>query len=146
MVVVVSYAALAATVLIAVTGYTALRAGDQWNPLGEFPVQQVIAPGPFSISAGDTIPIDATLCWGDAPVNATAEIVWVRLEPGGFRIEAFTSVRDHAAGCESGHFENVMPEGIQPGTWIITGLVTPLREQGTGVPRAWETTRFEVVE
>ena len=138
----VAAVALAALVVV---GYAYLTVDELWNPLGEYPVQEVTeitdaAVFTHGIKCNDS----------DEPVNVAGSFGWQRLSPSGFAITLGEGRGVRIPGCEEFSFTNDIPDEVReadaPGTlWAVVGTETPIAADGTeGVPRRWATVAFEL--
>lgn len=152
--------------------------GSPWNPLGEYPTQQVknrsVTPSTYpagssinlstaangpNLYVNQDVEVEGTKC------NASSEVVeivgttqWVAIEPPGsiFVTGSGSSHRD--PGCTTRNYKNPVPtvvkdrvnqlheQGIDESIWQITGVETPVRDDGDdGVKRVWQTDNFTLI-
>lgn len=130
--------AAAALAIMASTLWQSVR--PPWNPIGDFPEQEVT-------EVNDTfVHVVGTKCY-DEDVTVRGSFGWQRVDPPGFAITLGEGVADREAGCLTQEFDNNIPASVldanTPGaTWRITGTETPFDDDREGLPRVWQTEPF----
>lgn len=147
------FAIVAALVVnVTVWGYW-YSESQTWDPLGEYPVQEVHSRVPnvdgpaVSLTGNVELRSTGTKCndWPE-PVDILGYLRWVRIEPRGLEIVTFNGIEDtREPGCETFMFSNPLPDGLTEGVWQIRGREVPQREARNGVPRRIQSQNFTVV-
>lgn len=114
---------------------------DEWQPLGPYPVQDVLEINEAFVR------VVGTKC-AEEDVTVRGTYGWMRVEPPGFSVTLGEGTGGREAGCHTQEFRNDIPSTVsdlnEPGhVWIILGSETPVRDDGTeGVPLGWQTEEF----
>lgn len=126
-----------------------LRSNRPWDPLGEYPVQEVTNGPKIPIAA--TVHVTATKC-ADVTVDVRGSSSWASVTPPGTIIPSGQGAGQREAGCTVIDYENRIPDEVAAvvraggsTVWRIVGTETPFEEGREGVPRAWRTEDFEIV-
>lgn len=142
---------------VLILAFVVSRPDPLWDPLGDYPVQQVTGPTPHAFSVSDpaaAIPIRAIKCNNsDRPVKVRGTVEWRRVSPLGQVIAVGGGTAERTPGCQSFNYENTIPAEVRESvltngtsTWQISGEETPIREDGTrGESRAWQSENFKLV-
>ena len=125
---------------LAALGSVLLGLGDPWDPIGEFPVQDVTEINE------DFVHVVGTKCY-DEDVSVRGEFGWQRVEPPGFAITLGAGQAEREEGCLTQEFNNDIPDEVReantPGAvWRIVGEEVPFDEDREGLPRSWRTEDF----
>lgn len=139
--------AVVSTVLAVALGWSYWQQSQEWNPLGEYPTQEVRAVRATEVDVHGIKCNDS-----DAPVTVRGTgISWQRVNPRGAIIESSPGggTAERPPGCLGQDFTNAIPEQVfaedLPGAlWRITGTEVPFEDGREGVPRTWETELFDV--
>ena len=156
--------AVALVVVAASLLYIELRTPERWDPLGDYPTQQVLSrvpgvEGPATTAHG-TVDVTATKCSNaDEPIEIDTELAWRSVDPGGAAWSRGHSQAVRDPGCTSLRFDNPIPPqvralvaaqhdaGYPAPVWQIVGVETPVRHNGTeGVETRWRTENFTIVD
>ena len=143
--------------------YAELRTEEVWDPLGDYPIQEVTSTvpgvnGPATTIDG-TVDVSAIKCNNTArEVNVETTLAWRSVEPRGATWNRGGSIAVRGPGCESLTFSNVIPDpvvalieaqhdaGFTEPVWQIVGPETPIRADGAdGQRQTWRTQNFTVV-
>jgi hypothetical protein len=155
---------LMTTLLLIISG------GDEWSPLGEYPVQEVIEVETLTV---ETVAVKCN----DAsdPVLVAGRSSWTRSDIVGTAVETGSGIGIRYPGCETIRYSNSIPKTVleisqpTPALWYINGTERPIGEwnntdscsnklrDGTltiedrecfhrrvGAQRTWQTTIFEI--
>ena len=154
---------VALLVLAAAILYAEIRTEEVWDPLGDYPTQEVTSTvrgieGPATHIDG-TVNVHATKCNDTSmPVDVETTLTWRSVEPRGAAWQRGSSLAVRDPGCESLSFANPIPGPVQElieaqyragypePVWQIVGTETPVREDGSdGKRQTWRTENFKVV-
>jgi len=133
---------------------------DQYDPLGEYPVQEVMnrLPGVDvpALRLGDTVEVVGTKCNNtNNPVTVEGRSSWVSVEPPGGAYASGEGIGTRDPGCVEKIYQNVIPKEVEERSsvffeqgkeyvvWRITGVETPADEPN-GVSRSWTTVNFRI--
>ena len=135
--------ARAAVVILAVSVVMFIAAALQgdgpgsWDPLGDYPVQEVL-------EVTDThVIVEGTKCNdSNAPVDVEGFVQWRRLDPLGFVHQSFppesgVSRGTRIVGCETRIFENAIPAEV---------IAADSPGDRVPIPRPWHTEAFVLTE
>lgn len=153
-------------VLLVVSAFTVdawLGARDRFDPLGDYPTQQIlnetVSDVPTLTLLEDVI-VEGIKCSNETrPVQVSGVTTWVSVEPPGSIIQVGEGTALRNPGCEEFVFVNPIPpdvadrtlelfrDGLGSVEWRITGIETPIREDGKrGEPRTWTTEPFLIID
>ena len=157
-------AVVAMTLLVVATVYVVVLKPGPYNPLGEYPVQQVVStvPGVMgpAVHVGGVVIVEGTKCNESGEVvGIEASLAWSSIDPRVGSVQIFDAVPGtREPGCPAFHFENEMPaevirrtqaafvRGHDAVVWQIAGVETPISPDGhRGNPRAFQTQNFTIV-
>jgi hypothetical protein len=149
--------------LLAVVVLTfALLHGEQYDPLGEYPVQRVDSTiagrnRPSALTSQGEVKITGTKCANDE-TQVRGETTWLEIEPGGIAVNLGMTTGVRQRGCTTQSFRNDIPDkvldrvaklaarGVNESTWQLTGTETPIDDDGRrGLPRTWQSQNFVLV-
>lgn len=124
----------------------------EYDPLGEFPEQEVLNANK-QVAAGGTAIIKGTKCNDtDERVIISGELRWTAVDPPGTSFLVLAGVGDLPPGCETNVFRNPVPEEVAELAadglvmWQVIGTNWPIDEDGNrGRPRDFRSEAFEVV-
>lgn len=151
-------------VLAAAILFAELRTPTVWDPLGDYPVQEVTTRVPGvsgpAVYVDGTVDVVATKCNDTGePVDVETTLTWRSVEPLGAAWHRGQSFSTRSPGCESLTFHNPVPvamrelveaqfrAGFTEPVWQIVGTETPVREDGSdGKRQTWRTENFRVVD
>lgn len=134
-----------ALTMIVVGALYVLTGEDPWDPLGDYPVQEVL-----SVEDGHVL-VEGTKCNdSNGPVRVRGTFNWQRVSPRGFIVSLGEGVAVREVGCVTQTFDNTIPAEVlevnKPGdVWRLLGTETPINGR-EGVPVTWQTENFELLE
>lgn len=125
-----------------------------WSPLGSYPVQKVAQR---MVLPSEPVIVSGRKCNATkSPVTVTGRIQIQSVYPMGTIILVGSGVAIRMPGCATFRYANPIPQVVRsraaevcrstrsPSQWKFTGVETPTRDSGTGVPKPWQTESFTI--
>jgi hypothetical protein len=112
------------------------------DPLGDYPLQQVIAVTDTAVIVEGTKCVDA-----DEPIHVAGGYSWYSADTPGLVIGRVEVATIRQPGCTTVRYSNAYPESITPGTWHLAGEECPINPNTgarNGRCRRWQTENFIV--
>ena len=122
----------------------------EYDPLGEFPEQEVLNDD-HRVPTDSFVIIEGTQCNdSDETVTLSGEISWRSVDPPGIAFVVLAGVTELPPGCRTETFHNPVPEEVAElvedvPMWKVDGTAWPIDDEGNrGAPRDFQSEEFEV--
>lgn len=149
---------LVAVVVLAVVVWARVTE-DTFDPLGSYPLQDVLNEGdPPVIALNEFVIVEGTKCNDtEHPVPIEGEMSWRNLDPRGSTFVTGVTPGTRLPGCVTTVFQNPIPAEVKDRTlrlieggfdpvWELGGIETPIRDDGfKGTSRRWMTEPFRLI-
>lgn len=152
-----------ATVALILAAVTVWRSWQQWDPLGDYPVQRVVNTLPGynfpAVRVADEVTIEGQKCNAtNGKVNVRGGSRWVEVDPAGWQTPYLLGQAVRLPGCTRLTYTSPLPPEVKDRVveqckrgrcetvWREDGYEVPVDDHGReGTQRLWFTGNFTII-